>query len=129
MTGARHLQCAVAGTVSVVIHGRLGGGAFTPNNLPLKGESAPVRSEKKKKTVQHVHMYNKMRTDVISSHTHQPLEEGKVLCREAFREQVYRILVSRDLDKVNRLVLNDPTYEVIPHLNVFRLRMEARILG
>ena len=58
VTGARHLQCAVAGTVSVVIHGRLGGGAFTPNNLPLKGESAPVRSEKKKKIVQHVHMYN-----------------------------------------------------------------------
>ena len=26
-----------------------GGGAFTPNNLPLKGESAPVREKRKKK--------------------------------------------------------------------------------
>ena len=74
-------------------------------------------------------MYNRMRKDVISSHAHQPPEEGKALSSEALREQICRILVSGDLDKVNRPVLHDTTYEVIPHLNVFRLRMEDRILS
>ena len=46
--GARCVQCAGAGTITVVIHRQLSRVTFNPNNLLLKGESALVRSEKKK---------------------------------------------------------------------------------